>query len=59
MNKAGCVTVVVIVILWTLIALDIHVWRHLTGAAVMMDVSVGVLLTFGILYLLPSPNGRR
>lgn len=53
-DKAGCIGALVILAIWVIALLDINVWRNLSGAAVWLDITLGVTLTLVVLYLLPT-----
>jgi len=45
------IRVLAIVAVWVIVILDINVWRHLTGAAVIVDLTLAVVLTFSLAYI--------
>lgn len=47
-NTRRIIGLVLVVLVWILAALDVNVFRHLTGAPVVVEFVLASLLTFGI-----------
>ena len=55
-DRAGCLARITIAGIWAAVLADIHLIRHLEGTARLMDFSTAVILTLGILTLLPTSD---